>query len=191
MQRLPGNRVYWYAATRAAQGATASPAGHREDVLDVFGAWHDPVSALVHATEEAAVVRNDLYDRPAPRRLTSGRVALIGDAAHPMLPYLGQGACQAIVDGVALAVAMRETPDPGTALQTYSDRRLAQVTAAVDQSRRVARVAHLRAPLAVALRKAVLRVTPQGAALRNLKPVLAGHHADPPTARGQEEGIRP
>jgi 2-polyprenyl-6-methoxyphenol hydroxylase-like FAD-dependent oxidoreductase len=180
MQRLPGNRVYWYAATRARQGGAASSAGHRQDLLDRFGDWHDPVPALVHATEEAAVLRNDLYDRPAPKSLAFGRVALLGDAAHPMLPYLGQGACQAITDGLAVAAALAETPDPREALETYGDRRLEPVTAAVNQSRRVALVAHLRAPVTVALRRAALRVTPQGSALRQLEPVLAGEHVDHP-----------
>jgi 2-polyprenyl-6-methoxyphenol hydroxylase-like FAD-dependent oxidoreductase len=180
MQRLPGNRVYWYAATRARQGGAASSAGHRQDLLDRFGDWHDPVPALVHATEEAAVLRNDLYDRPAPKSLAFGRVALLGDAAHPMLPYLGHGACQAITDGLAVAAALAETPDPREALETYGDRRLEPVTAAVNQSRRVALVAHLRAPVTVALRRAALRVTPQGSALRQLEPVLAGEHVDHP-----------
>ena len=191
MQRLPGNRVYWYAATRATQGGTASPAGHRKDVLDQFGAWHDPVPSLVRGTGEAAVLRNDLYDRPALLSLAFGRVALLGDAAHPMLPYLGQGACQAIADGVALAGALGETHDIRAALQAYNDRRMPQVTAAVNQSRRVARVAHLRAPLAVAVRRAVLRLTPQGYALRQLEPVLAGDDADRHTAREHKEGTRP
>ncbi len=191
MQRLAGNRVYWYAATRATQGETASPAGHRADLLRRFGTWHHPIPALLNATEEAAVLRGDLYDRPAPRSLVSGRVALLGDAAHPMLPYLGQGACQAIVDGVALAVAVSTTPDSRTALEAYSARRLAPVTAAVNQSRRVARVAHLRAPLAVAMRRAVLRASPPSSALRQLEPVLAGGETDYPdwhTAREREEG---
>jgi 2-polyprenyl-6-methoxyphenol hydroxylase-like FAD-dependent oxidoreductase len=194
MQRLPGDRVYWYAATRAGQGEAASSAGHRADLLDRFGGWHDPVPALVRATEEAAVLRNDLYDRPPPRRLASGRVALLGDAAHPMLPYLGQGACQAITDGVALSMALGGTPDIRTALEAYTDRRLAQTAAAVTQSRRAARLAHLRAPLAVALRRAVLRVTPLGVALRQLEPVLAGDHIPVPhrhTPPHRREGTPP
>jgi 2-polyprenyl-6-methoxyphenol hydroxylase-like FAD-dependent oxidoreductase len=136
-------------------------------------------------------VRNDLYDRPAPRTLTSGRVALVGDAAHPMLPYLGQGACQAICDGAALAGALSETRDVRAALQAYNDRRMPQVAAAVNQSRRVARVAHLRAPLGVAVRRAVMRLTPQGSALRQLEPVLVGDDADRHTAREHKEGTRP
>jgi 2-polyprenyl-6-methoxyphenol hydroxylase-like FAD-dependent oxidoreductase len=56
---------------------------------------------------------------------------------------------------------LAETPDPREALETYGDRRLEPVTAAVNQSRRVALVAHLRAPVTVALRRAALRVTPR------------------------------
>lgn len=59
--------------------------------------------ALISATEEAAILRTDIYDRdPVKKRWGAGRVTLLGDAAHPMTPDLGQGACQAIEDAVAL-----------------------------------------------------------------------------------------
>src|SRR6202007_773517 len=56
-----------------------------------------------------------LYDRDPIPQWTRGRVTVLGDAAHPMLPYLGQGACQAIEDGAVLATALTaEGADPGT-----------------------------------------------------------------------------
>jgi 2-polyprenyl-6-methoxyphenol hydroxylase-like FAD-dependent oxidoreductase len=61
-----------------------------------------------------------LYDRDPIPQWTRGRVTVLGDAAHPMLPYLGQGACQAIEDGAVLATALSaEAADPLTGLARY------------------------------------------------------------------------
>src|ERR671911_361036 len=60
--------------------------------------------------------------RPA-RHWTGGRVALLGDAAHPMLPFLGQGACQAIEDAVALGDAVRAHGAVPGALRAYEQAR--------------------------------------------------------------------
>ena len=96
-----------------------------------------------------------------------GRVALLGDAGHPMLPYLGQGACQAIEDGEAVADALAGAViDPERGLEIYSRERLQPATQAVVQSMRMSRVAHAQNPAVVALRGALLRRTSTEATLQ-------------------------
>ena len=68
-----------------------------------FGGWHDPIPALLEAADPGAVLHDDLYELPPLAAYTSGKVALVGDAAHAMTPNLGQGACQALEDAVVLA----------------------------------------------------------------------------------------
>jgi 2-polyprenyl-6-methoxyphenol hydroxylase-like FAD-dependent oxidoreductase len=85
------------------------PSGYKGNLLNSFGDWAQPIPALVAATEETAILRNDMYDRPPARRWSGGRVALVGDAAHPMTPNAGQGACQALEDAVALADSIRRS----------------------------------------------------------------------------------
>jgi 2-polyprenyl-6-methoxyphenol hydroxylase-like FAD-dependent oxidoreductase len=78
-----------------------SAPGRVEDLLAAYRGWHPDVLALFAATD--SVRRWALHDRDAIPRWHDGRVALVGDAAHPMLPFLAQGANQAIEDAVVLA----------------------------------------------------------------------------------------
>jgi salicylate hydroxylase len=81
-------------------------------------AWAPPVRALAAAPE--AWLKWALYDRAPIRRWYSGPVALLGDAAHPMLPFVAQGAAMAIEDAAVAAQCLAQRPDNvAAALRTY------------------------------------------------------------------------
>ncbi|MEM0945215.1 MAG: FAD-dependent monooxygenase, partial [Pseudomonadota bacterium] len=75
--------------------------GDPDELRAAFAGWHPRVEALLAAVDECYLW--GLYDRPAQPRWAEGRLALIGDAAHPMLPFMAQGAAMALEDAVALA----------------------------------------------------------------------------------------
>lgn len=96
-----------------------------------------------------------LYDRPAARSWVQGQVALLGDAAHPMLPYLAQGAAMALEDAVALASSTAQHSHWSAAMQHYQSLRKARCERVVATAQRNGRIFHLPAPWAIA-RDAVL-----------------------------------
>jgi 2-polyprenyl-6-methoxyphenol hydroxylase-like FAD-dependent oxidoreductase len=155
---LGGSQAYWWASARTGEAMGGSPAEEKAAVERRFRIWHEPIPELIDATLEQAIVRNCQYDRPPLARWSAGRVGLLGDAAHPMLASLGQGACQAIEDAAALGDAVGAGADVTAALRTYGARRAPPAAAVVRRSRKVARLAHLRHPLAVAARDAYLRL---------------------------------
>ena len=87
-----------------------------------FSGWHCQVQALLGAVEETFIF--GLFDRAPLARWSVGRASLLGDACHPMLPFMAQGAAQAIEDAMSLAVCLREIPDVPRALARYQGLRL-------------------------------------------------------------------
>lgn len=71
-------------------------AGKKERLLKIFGSWCDNVVDLLHATNEDAILRRDIYDRPPVLTWGKGCVTLLGDSIHAMQPNLGQGGCMAV-----------------------------------------------------------------------------------------------
>ncbi len=137
-----------------------SARGDREDALAVFDGWHPQVHALIAGTE--AVFKWALFDRPPLDTWTRGRVALLGDAAHPMLPFMGQGAAQSLEDAIVLARCLESDRDaPERALRAYADRRRERAAALQAASRDQGRSLQLDDPDAVAARNARLRADPE------------------------------
>jgi salicylate hydroxylase len=100
----------------------------REAVLGHFQGGIPLIGALIHATDPATIFRWALCDRPPQPEWVRGRVALLGDAAHPMLPYMGQGAAMGFEDAVVLARCLVGIDSPDEALRTYQTTRQPRAT---------------------------------------------------------------
>lgn len=117
-----GGRTNWFAAGGAPEGSFHP--GAEVDVLRrMFDGWAAPVSTVLDAITEAGILRHDVYVTPPLPAYVRGNAVLIGDAAHAMTPDLGRGACEAIVDAVALARCLRETSTTTGGLAEYDRRR--------------------------------------------------------------------
>lgn len=168
---LAGGRAYVFATANVPAGAR-SPDGEKAELQRRFAGWHAPIPEIIDALDERDILRNDIADRPPLRSWGRGRITLLGDAAHPMTPNLGQGACQAIEDAVVLArhlgaIADGEeehgpragaaTDQVTMALRAYEAGRIPRTSAIVRQSRQVGAIGQWEHPLAVRLRATLAR----------------------------------
>jgi len=178
---IGGGRIYWFATKNAPEGEkdgpVGSPDGPKRALLGLFRSWHQPVGELVEATEEGAIRRDDIYDREPLKRWGQGRVTLLGDAAHPTTPNLGQGACLAVEDAVVLARCLEGQHHDGTrdvseALRRYEGLRRERAAEVVRLSRRIGRIGQLENPALRRLRDLVLKAAPSGASLRQVEGVV-------------------
>ena len=98
--------------------------GTMEDLLSRFEGWSPEFLSLLGRVEEP-IFRWALYDREPLEQWGIGTTTLLGDACHPMLPFMAQGSCQAIEDAVVLARCLSETnsSDAVSALRRYEDAR--------------------------------------------------------------------
>lgn len=113
-----------------------------DELLEVTRGWHAPIPTVLRTTTPGSLLRHPIHDlHPALPSFVSGRVAVVGDAAHAMTPNLGRGACEAVLDAVALTSSLRDaTVAAGLAAYDTQRRRPAQRIAAPSwQAGRVAR----------------------------------------------------
>jgi salicylate hydroxylase len=130
------------------------------DALAAFEGWHDAVTEMVGAVPEGS--RWALHDHAPLERWSAGRVVLIGDAAHAMLPHQGQGANQTIEDAIALAevLATADADDIPAALARYEALRAPRTRRVQRWSRLVADWMHLPDGPAAARRDARMADAP-------------------------------
>jgi len=137
--------------------------GKPETLLGGFTRWPKDSKSLL---ERAESWRSwSLYRLADLRRWGAGRVALLGDAAHPVLPYLAQGAALAIEDAYTLAACLAAGDDLPAAFRRYETSRRPRATRVERLSRRFGRLYHLRGPLRL-VRNLILKRRDPEAALR-------------------------
>jgi salicylate hydroxylase len=119
----------------------------RSELMETYARWNKSLLQLIEASDR--YYKWALFDRDPLQSWGKGRVTLLGDSAHPMLPYLGQGACMAVEDGIVLAEAVKRSPgDLALALGDYERLRKPRSTRAQLGSRHRAKENHLASPIA-------------------------------------------
>lgn len=119
--------------------------GDSNELQKAFTGWHPEVTELLAATGSCYLWA--LFDRPPLKQWTDQNVALLGDACHPMLPFLAQGAAMAIEDSYALAHCLASDTNTQTALQTYQNIRLPRSRDIQLNARKNAALYHMSTPI--------------------------------------------
>jgi 2-polyprenyl-6-methoxyphenol hydroxylase-like FAD-dependent oxidoreductase len=175
--RAGEREVYWYLSLRADQFArqrlgeggrpidSGNPAALAERCAAQF---HEPFRAIVRATRADDLRLDELFDREPIDDWGAGRVTLLGDAAHPMLPHAGQGAAQALEDAVALGQVLRDTASLDEALRRYERVRARRTRSVVQLARRNARMGSITSAAGCWMRDQVIRHIPESVILKSL-----------------------
>ncbi|ROO60645.1 2-polyprenyl-6-methoxyphenol hydroxylase-like FAD-dependent oxidoreductase [Micromonospora sp. Llam0] len=158
--QLGGDRVYWWATLNMAPAMARDWRGGKADIERTYTGWAEEVRAAIARTPESAIIAVPARDRPFLERWGHGPVTLLGDAAHPMLPSLGQGAAVAVEDAVVLAHCLRQAVDLPLALRRYEAARRERTRWMVHQAYALSRVEQLAHPLADLARRVYLRWLP-------------------------------
>ena len=150
---LGAGRRYWFYTARE-----PAPPLDRDALLTRAAGWPGAVAAAIRATPPDRLIPVSIAARPVPRRFGAGRIVCVGDAAHAMEPNLGQGACQALEDAVALGrLAGQVAPDQIAARLTQVRR--SRVAFMMRRAAEGGQAAH-GSPVARATWRTLFRLTP-------------------------------
>ncbi|SVA83870.1 uncharacterized protein METZ01_LOCUS136724, partial [marine metagenome] len=133
--------------------------GDYDELKADFRGWNEEIQTLIDHADQNSLYKWALHDRAPMKKWGKGRTTLLGDACHPTLPFMAQGAAMSIEDGAVLAACLRRTQEVPVALKNYEDLRRDRTAIIQNGSRRNASLFHLSGLKALARNFAVRRTT--------------------------------
>lgn len=153
--KIGHGRVYWYALVNGKAEIS------KEVILENFIEFHPVISDIINSTKVNNIILNEIIDLKPIESWVNGNICLIGDAAHAMTPNMGQGACQAIEDAYMLGKCLDKKNVVDAAFIDYEQSRIKKARQIVHTSWSIGKMAHLENSLAVWMRDAFMKLTPQ------------------------------
>ncbi|HEY9653938.1 MAG TPA: FAD-dependent monooxygenase [Crinalium sp.] len=158
------SRFSFYAFANTPAGGTDEAEGGALNALrSRFSSYANPVPAILDALSNQTIYRNDIYDRdPLGQTWGRGRVTLIGDAAHPVQPNLGQGGCMAIEDAFELVKQLVTSPEEAvpSLLRQFEASRSDRIHRVFTTSRQVGQLGQAENAIACFVRNWIYKLTP-------------------------------
>lgn len=154
----------WWATLNEPFMQTDEPEGSKEKLLAHFGDWHYPIPQLIEQTEH--FIKNSLSDRVPVRGWSKENIVLLGDAAHPTTPNLGQGGCMAIEGAYILARCIQQYGLNQSAFARYETLHFPRAKAIVEASLTIGKIGQSENRLVGAARNALFSLLPPKLTLR-------------------------
>jgi 2-polyprenyl-6-methoxyphenol hydroxylase-like FAD-dependent oxidoreductase len=158
--QLGNGKVFWFAAVNSPADKAVPLLKRKQEALNHFKGWCEPIEKVIDASINDSILHHAIFDRVPLKKWSKGRVTLLGDAAHPMLPNLGQGGAQSMEDAVVLSNSLKKNMDITEALSVYEKQRIPRTTKVVNQSRKMGRMVQAANPLVMKTRNTLLRSLP-------------------------------
>ena len=163
----------WYATANVPSNQLDAPCGRKQELQSMFAGWHEPIADLIEATENDEILKNGARDFAPLRRWGDGMVTLLGDAAHPCTPNLGQGGCMALEDALVLAKCVDREASLHSALRRYESLRFHRTRGIQQRSLLMGHIGQWQNPLLVTGRRVVTRLLSPKLIERNLRHVYS------------------
>jgi 2-polyprenyl-6-methoxyphenol hydroxylase-like FAD-dependent oxidoreductase len=166
-------RFTWYATANVPSHHVDAHCGRKTELQKLFAGWHEPIADFLETTDEGEILKNGARDCAPLQQWGIGMVTLLGDAAHPCTPNLGQGGCMALEDALVLAKCVeRETFLQG-ALRRYESLRFHRTKHIQQRSLLIGHIGQWQNGLFVTGREMVTRMLPAKLIERNLRRVYS------------------
>jgi 2-polyprenyl-6-methoxyphenol hydroxylase-like FAD-dependent oxidoreductase len=154
----------WWATCNEEYLEGDEPEQAKEKLLRLFGDWHEPIPELIRNTE--LILKNSLCDRIPTAGWTKGTVTLLGDAAHPTTPNLGQGGCMAMEGAYILATALNTYGLTPKAFKRYEELHFPRAKSIVKESLQLGKMGQISNPILVKMRNLAFQLMPSSAAMK-------------------------
>ena len=130
--------------------------GSKTEFLNRFNGWNEDLISMFDSSQE--VYKWGIFERPLPKKLYRSKCVLLGDAAHPMVPFLGQGGCLAIEDACCLMFLLKGKEDLNSVLQKYDALRNSRSSWIQKRSKFQGMFNHVSNPLLATVRNFVTKI---------------------------------
>ncbi len=154
----------WWATYNEGFLKDDEPEGTKQKLKRLFGNWHYPIPELIENTEN--ILKNSLSDRIPHKGWTKGNITLIGDAAHPTTPNLGQGGCMAIEGAYLLAKCINKYGLSSKAYEIYEKYQFPRSKEIISESLKLGKMGQITNPILITLRNFFFKIIPSSVAMK-------------------------
>ena len=154
----------WWATYNEGFLKDDEPEGTKQKLKRFFGNWHYPIPELIENTEN--ILKNSLSDRIPHKGWTKGNITLIGDAAHPTTPNLGQGGCMAIEGAYLLAKCINKYGLSSKAYEIYEKYQFPRSKEIISESLKLGKMGQITNPILITLRNFFFKIIPSSVAMK-------------------------